>query len=774
MYYTKFPHPANFSYAQNFDPRSGMFEAGGKRFHFTAESHEGGIHHLSATRLETWRPNRPLAPLTPPPVCRSHGLEIGAHLETRVIGPDGNPWVTAPRTGSFGVCGEASLFQFEMPSDARYYGMGEKWFGRLELSGVRTKFYNTDVWSDFHWSQWMEHPVDPPYFTTPYVAVKVPQGWIGFLIDNPAVTFMSTPGREGDRAFAAWQATHHTLLLGSESGEPHLWILTAESLAELTRKLQSLVGRTPLPPLWSLGFHQSRWGYGGHKDLTDLDQKFAKHEIPCSGLWLDLDYMDGFRIFQTNVDQFPNGVQSTADALAKNGRRIVPIIDPGVKQEPGYRVYDDGRKHKVFCKNPEGGEFVGIVWPGDTVFPDFIQHQVRDWWAGYAAEFRDCGFGAAWVDMNDPSTGPVDPQDMLFEDGQAAHNLHRNQYALGMQMATVEGFLRARPNERPFLLTRSGFTGTSRFSAVWTGDNVSNEFHLRISVPTTLGMSISGIPFNGPDVAGFGGDAHGELMTRWIQACFLFPFFRNHSTLESRREEPWQYPRKFRETVAHYIRLRYRFLPYLYQLFITQEESGDPIVRPVLYDFEDPEWYECNDQFMVGPELMHAPLLTVKKKEREVALPRGQGWFDLSTGRRLGASEKRAVNLNESPLLMKPGAIVPVQREVRGNSEVDLLQPVFLVNPGPDNSVSETEFVADDGLTFDYRSGARSRMGVRLIWGETVEIFTRQDSEAVGRIRPSFLLTREPKSVTLDGEPCKASAVTDTFTGSPIKLWLIE
>jgi alpha-glucosidase len=263
-------------------------------------------------------------------------------------------------------------------------------------------------------------------------------------------------------------------------------------------------------------------------------------------------------------------------------------------------------------------------------------------------------------------------------------------------------------------------------------------------------------------------------MARWIQACFLFPFFRNHSTLESRKEEPWQYPRKYRETVAHYIRLRYRFLPYLYQLFVAQEESGDPIVRPVLYDFESPEWYECNDQFMVGPEMMHAPLLSVKKNERLVAIPDGPGWFDLSTGKRVDASEKRAVNLNESPLFMRPGAVVPVQREVRGNSEVDLMNPVFLLNPGPDGSVSETTFVADDGLTFDYRSGARSQIGVRVTWGETVEIVTRHDSEAVGRIRPSFLLTQKPKAVTLNGSLCKASAFTDTFTGSPIGLYLLD
>ncbi len=617
------------------------------------------------------------------------------------------------------------MFLFEVSDDAQFLGMGEKGLGRIELSGVRTKFWNTDVWSDFHWSQWKDHPVDPTYFSTPYVAVRTGGKWVGFLLHNPGVTFMETPGTDRTRVFAEWQRTSRHLILGSENGEPSLWIFTSDDLAGLTRKLQGLVGKTPLPPLWSLGYHQSRWGYGGQKDILELDRQFAKHGIPCTAVWLDLDYMDGARVFQVAPKQFPGGVEATVSRLDSR-RRIVPILDPGVKRENGYRVYDDGHAKDVFCHNSEGSEFVGIVWPGETVFPDFTLASAREWWSGYAKEFRQSGFGAAWVDMNDPSTGPVDPTEMLFNRGKEPHALHRNQYALGMQMATREGFMLAEPGERPFILSRSGSTGTSRYSAVWTGDNVSNEFYLRQCVPTTLGMSLSGIPFNGPDVGGFGGDADDELMVRWMQACLLFPFFRNHSTLESRREEPWHYAASTRKQLAHAIRLRHRFLPYLYQLFIGQEELGDPIVRPLIYDFDDPALASVNDEFMVGPFVLHAPVLGVGQTDRNVILPGSDPWYNLSTGKWLPPGEHRlGVPLGSSPLFLRSGAVVPIQPELPTDNRVDLANPVLLVAVPP-SWIGETqaEYCADDGLTFDYRKGVRSKgtvsvSGATARWDQT-------------------------------------------------------
>lgn len=775
MFFTKYPHPANFVFVGDYEAESGKAVAGKREFEFTCTSYEGDYFHLQARDGGTWQPNLCLEPLETPKAVRFNHVCWSRAGDFELMTDDGRAVVKSVPGKGFGVCQDASIFQFEVPDDAQFFGMGEKWFGKLELSGIRTKFWNTDVWSDFHWGQWSGNPVDPPYCSVPYLVMRTGDRWVGFLLHNPGVTFMETPGNDSTRVFVEWQRTARNLILGSENGEPNLWVFHAPSLAELTRKLQTLVGTTPLPPLWSLGFHQSRWGYGGHRDLLELDSKFAKHEIPCSGLWLDLDYMDGFRIFEVCGKQFPYGPKVTADILAKNDRRIVPIIDPGVKREPGYRVYDDGAAKKVFCLNPEGNEFIGLVWPGETVFPDFTQGAARNWFADYVREFRASGFGAAWIDMNDPSTGPVDPNGMLFNNGQEAHGLHRNQYALGMQMSACDGFLQACPDERPFLLSRSGFIGTAKYSAVWTGDNLSNEFYLQQSIPTTLGMSISGIPFNGPDIGGFGGDAEDELMVRWFQACMLFPFFRNHSTLDSRLEEPWRYPARIRKLIAHTIRTRYQFLPYIYQLFIDQEERGESMVRPLIYDFDDPELAYTDHQCMIGPSIMQAPIVQLGETKRSVVLPGVEPWFDLLTGHWAEPGiHKVKAKLGHTPLFLRSGSAIALQQNVPTTNKVDLLAPLFLVAVPDDwSGTFETTYSADDGLSFAYRKGVRSKVKVKVEADNgRLAVSTEQISTSHGKIAPSFAFVSDPKALFIDGTKISTSAESTALAGAEIPVFV--
>jgi len=752
MFFTKYPSPANFSFPTRVDGKTGEATIGKRKVQLFAKSFEGGISHVGATDAKTWPANLCLAPLDiPAEVVAEARWTAKGDLEIDC----GNQLVlrTVPGEG-FGLSGRASLFQFVMPADAQFFGMGQKNYGQLELSGIRSTFWNTDVWSDFHWAQWGEHPADPPYFSLPYLAVRTGDKWFGFLLHNPSPAFMETPGSDESRIFVEWQRTSANLILGTRDGEPNLWVIVGDSLAEITRKLQKLIGTTPVPPLWSIGYQQSRWGYGGHDDLLALDKKFAAAKIPCSGLWLDLDYMDGFRVFQTDAKMFPKTAQVTADKLAKNGRRIVPIIDPGVKFEPGYRVYDDGHRKDVFCKNQEGKEFIGMVWPGQTVFPDFTKSSVRKWWAGYAREFRECGFGAAWVDMNDPSTGPIDPHDMLFEDGTRQHLEHRNQYALGMQMATVDGFRAAFPNERPFLLSRSGFIGSSRYSAIWTGDNVSNDFYLKLSLTTSLGMSISGLPFNGPDIGGFGGDSSPDLMIRWMQACFLFPFCRNHATKDSRNQEPFAYNATTAQIIGHYVRLRYKFLPYLYQLFCEQELVGDPVLRPLMYEFGDRKLAKADDSFMVGPAILQAPIITERGKSRQVTLPGRAPWYDLMQGKWVKAGKHTLdVKRRETPIYLRAGSVVATQAGMPTTTDVDLLRPEVLIAVPP-GWTGETEFryVADDGLTLDYQKNGRSVITgtVTAVKGE-ISIQYLQTGSGFGQISPTFVVVGAVREFRVNG-----------------------
>ncbi len=775
MFFTKFPYPANFVFNPSPPSSDGMLSIGKRTVSSSIRSFAGGIHNLTLSDLASWPSNRSLVPLTPPAPAPD-GLRWAPDGSLEVLGPDGEVWISTVPGEGIGLNGKASLFQFAVHPDCRYFGMGEKNYGELELSGYRACFWNTDVWSDFHSAQWGDKPTDPSYFSTPYVAVRTPRGWVGILLHNPSPAFIETPGRDDSRVFVEWQRTSPHLLIGARDGEPDLWILTADSLGDLTAKLSRLVGTTPRPPIWALGYHQSRWGYGGHKDLVALDKKFNKAQIPCSGLWLDLDYMSGYRIFTVDSNMFPQGPSNTAALLAQSGRRIVPIIDPGVKREAGYSVYDSGLSLGAFCQNREGTEYVGVVWPGDTVFPDFTLKKARDWFSEHVSRFRKQGFGACWVDMNDPSTGPADPEDMLFENGARSHAEHRNQYALGMQMATHAGFLDAFPDERPFMLSRSGFVGTSRYSAVWTGDNCSNDFYLGLSVTTLLGMALSGTPFAGADVGGFGGDSGDALMTRWIQAAFLTPFMRNHTTLDTRLQEPFSYPAPVAKVLAHFIRLRYRFLPYLYSLFARQENEGVPVYRPLVHDFDDVALDEVGDEAMVGDMLLHAPVLSAQGRGRMVTLPGKDPWFDLASGTWSEPGVRKVtVRRQESPLFIRSGGLVPIQDRLPMTNDVDLLRPTVLVAvPEGWTGRSSLTYFADDGISYAYRKGGQSVVQFHVIADkDEVQLRTEVHETGFGDVVPTFALVARPKSVMVDGQEARLDETVEVFTGRPITVQMV-
>ena len=278
----------------------------------------------------------------------------------------------------------------------------------------------------------------------------------------------------------------------------------------------------------------------------------------------------------------------------------------------------------------------------------------------------------AWLDMNDPATGESSSDEMLFEHGQTPHARFHNQYAHFMCAASRAAFERLDPQRRPFLLTRSASTGTQRHAAVWTGDNASNWPHLRMTIPCTLNLGLSGVAFNGPDVGGFMGNADAELLTRWYQAGFLFPFFRNHSCEGTKAQEPWEFGPVVRGRIADVIRTRYRLLPHVYQLFWEHHLHGDPILRPMGYEFDDPGLEHVDDQFLLGPSLLAAPMLHSLEENhallvhgqpaqfRAVTLPAGCGWFDLNRGEWLagGQTLRYPVGLDESPLFVRDGSIL--------------------------------------------------------------------------------------------------------------------
>lgn len=777
MYFRKFPYISNFEFAKDATPGK-VFKLGPSKLTLQVRAYEGGITRVTAAS-SLWGKNHSMANLQLPGADRgADSLKLSRPFGLVVRGSDNRPFLRAPAGMAFGVCGQRSMFVFEQEPDMQFYGMGEKMRG-LELSGVETKFWNTDIFADFHWKEIENDRPDPMYVSIPYVIVKRGNEYAGLLLDNPHATFITTSrGAEiGGGQMKLQEQKKKYITIGAENGVPDLYIITGPSLAELTQKLQRLVGTTPLPPAWSLGYHQCRWGYKSEACLDDLDKKFTEHGIPCDGLWVDIDYMDKFKVFTFNREYFPS-VDRVIKKLRKKGRRLIPIIDPGVKQEKKYSVYDSGRKADVFCRNPQGREFIGLVWPGETVFPDFSLPEARRWWARWVKDFAAHGIPGCWIDMNDPSTGHVLNEDMLFGRGKHPHDAYHNQYALGMAMATREGFEAAHPGERPFVITRSGSTGISKHAAIWTGDNISSYHYVRNCIAVSLNLALSGVPFNGPDIGGFAYNGTAQLMQDWMKTCFLFPFARNHSCVGTAHQEPWAFDEPTLRVVKHYIQLRYALRPYLYNLFVRQEEHGDAILRPLFYEFADtaelPLGY-VDDAFLTGPAILQAPVLSEHERAREVPLPGGQDWFSVMDGKWISGGRKLKVIVGhlQTPIYLREGSIIPMTPSLPETNAFNSREVAFHVMLKKDSAQPATcEYVFDDGISYDYKNGKRSKFLVTAtVRDGHLSIETKLAANGYGKCRPSFVVYDEFASVSIDGQPATATPVKQFMAGSDLTVW---
>jgi alpha-glucosidase len=602
-----------------------------------------------------------------------------------------------------GCCGEALLLNFALTGVNGCYGLGER-AGPLNKLGQTADFLTVDVVAVFRHT-YARDDYDPTYVAIPLAILKVGERFLGVFFDNPHRVVMDVgktrPGEFWYQAFG---------------GVTDLYLLAGPTLREVTRRYAALTGRAPLPPLWALGYHQCRWGYRHEREFRALAEQFAAADVPVSALWYDIDYMDEYRLFSWDRLDFPDPAGLNRE-LKDAGIHAVTIVDPGVKREPGYPVYDSGREKAVFCQTASGREYVGKVWPGDTVFPDFSLPAAHAWWAAYLADFlRDSAVDGVWLDMNDPATGYSRTEEMCFQHGQAPHERYHNQYAHFMALASRAACEQRDPDGRPFLLTRSACAGTQRYTAVWTGDNASNWDHLRMALPCSLNLSLSGIAFNGPDVGGFMDDTNAELLVRWHQACCLFPFFRNHSSRDSRFQEPWQFGPATLAAIRGAIRLRYRLLPYLYQCFFAHWRDGDPVIRPLLYHYDHPEYAHLGDQYLVGDALLVAPILHgegqgpesiqrgVKYQERRIALPAGW-WFDLNHGVWVqgGRVLHYAAAADELPLFARDGAVLPYYAGPLRNSFMDLsaIDLHLFCHDQP----AQLEYTLDDRETRRYEQG---------------------------------------------------------------------
>ena len=465
-------------------------------------------------------------------------------------------------------------------------------------------------------------------------------------------------------------------------------------------RLAELTGKMPLPPRWALGYQQSRWSYFPEARVRALADEFRRRRIPCDVIWMDIDYMDGFRVFTFDGKGFPDPKRLNSD-LHELGFKSVWMIDPGVKVDSGYKIYSDGSAKGVWVKTAGGqDDFRGDVWPGACVFPDFTRPETRRWWAGLYGDFVARGVDGVWNDMNEPAVFNARDKAMPLDNWHRGggeipagpHLRYRNIYGLLMARATREGIAAARPDKRPFVLTRANFLGGQRYAATWTGDNASTEAHMKLSVPMTLTLGLSGQPFAGPDLGGFAGNATPELWSQWIGFGALLPFCRGHAVKGSNDKEPWAFGEKVERTARMALERRYRLLPYLYTVFREASVTGLPVMRPVfMADAADLSLRREEEAFLVGADLLVVPRWSAKPN-----LPRGD-WREVSLvpGDREDADQAR--------LLVRPGAIIPLGRVVQSTVE-ESLAPLTLLVCLDEKGRASGQLYEDDGEGFGYQA----------------------------------------------------------------------
>jgi len=591
----------------------------------------------------------------------ARGMKVG-------IGPDGSVELSTEGPDGFAVVrrerpprrvGERWTATVELAPDDRVHGLGERAAG-FDLRPGTYGLWNTEQSGSYG------PDADPLYLTVPVVLVVAP----------------------GRSHLAFWENTHRgevvvgdVLTATFEGGALRTYVAPGRPDEALARYLQ-LTGTPELPPGWALGYHQCRWGYRTEADIRNVLGGFREHDLHLSAIHFDIDYMDRYRVFTVDTEAFPDLPGLIADLNAE-GVEAVTILDPGVAKADDFPLYREGHERGHFLCLPDGREVNGVVWPGLVGFPDFTSPEVRAWWAAQYRALLDQGVAGIWHDMCEPAvfSAGSDPSLPLatrhdLEGRGGDHVEGRNLYGLGMARAGHEAMRAHRPDRRPWLLTRSGWAGVQRYAWTWTGDVATSWTMLHRSLCTALNLSMSGVPYTGPDIGGFSGDPSPELYTRWFQLAAWLPFFRSHSIFTMPSREPWKAAGPYLDAVREALAWRYRLLPYL-STVAWRTTVGEPFVRPVWWPGAgegDAALLDVDDAFLVGDHVLVAPVLAAGATSRGVELPPGR-WHELAgDGVHEGAADL-GVTMDRIPVLVRAGAVLPADRDG---------QDVLHVFPAPD------------------------------------------------------------------------------------------
>ena len=569
-----------------------------------------------------------------------------------------------------------SVATIHVGSNVDLYGTGEV-TGPLRRNGRTISLWNVDT---------------PAYGVDGGSHLYQSHPWVmGLRADGTAFGIIA------DNTWKQTITTSDDVVFDSEGPAFRVVIIERESPQALMQSLVSLTGTMELPPLWALGYQQCRFSYHPDTRVKEIADLLRRHRIPSDVIWMDIHYMDSYKIFTFHPKEFsdPKGLN---DYLHERNFKTVYMIDPGVKAEEGYFVDDQGTAGDYWVKDSEGKPYVGNVWPGPCHFPDFTREEVRTWWATLYKDYMATGIDGVWNDMNEPSVfggpGGTMPVDNRHEMG--SHLRFHNIFGLNMVRASRQGLLLANPNKRPFILSRSNFLGGHRYAATWTGDNLSSIDQMKLSVPMSLTLGLSGQPFNGPDIGGFCENVNAELLAQWTAMGVYFPFVRNHTIDGSVDQEPWAFGEEVLNSCRTAIERRYMLMPYVYTAFREASINGMPVMRPLFMADPKDRTLRSEDQaFLLGGDLMITP-----RWAENVAQPHNGSWQIVN----LSSMSSFHDDLHQAELRQRPGSIIPMAQLAQSTAELRTDSLTLLVCLDTDGKACGQVY-EDEGDGFSYRDG---------------------------------------------------------------------
>mgnify|MGYP000283030343 FL=1 len=620
-----------------------------------------------------------------------------------------------------------------------YYGLGDK-PQHLNLKGRRFENWATDSYA-------YGKDTDPIYKAIPFYTGLHHGKSYGIFFDNTFRTY-----------FDFCQERRNVTSFWAQGGEMNYYFFYGPQMQDVVTSYTDLTGTPELPPLWALGYHQCKWSYYPESNVKEITNKFRELQIPCDAIYLDIDYMEGFRCFTWSKEHFPDPKRMVKE-LADDGFKTVVIIDPGIKIDNEYSVFKEGLDKDYFCKRADGPYMKGKVWPGECYFPDFTRPEVREWWAGLFKELiEDIGVKGVWNDMNEPAVmdvpGKTFPPDVRhdYDGNPCSHNKAHNIYGMQMARATYHGLKKFNYPKRPFVITRSAYSGTQRYTSTWMGDNVATWEHLQIANIQAQRLALSGFSFAGSDIGGFAEQPNGELYARWIQLGAFHPFCRTHSSGDHGDQEPWAFDEDITDVVRKFIEIRYELLPYLYTSFYQYSTDNVPMLKSlVLFDQEDNQTHYRTDEFICGNQLLICPINEPNAKGRRMYIPRGE-WYNFWNKDIISGGKETWVDadIDSMPIFVKAGAVIPkypIQQYVGEKVIDELTLDVYYKNGKEDSELYED---ADDG--YDYTKGRYSLKKFNLVGSE---------NKLVIRIHKSgkYITTYNTFKINLFGLPFKVKSI---------------